>query len=272
MKKILIIERNKTQPKNIPIPKKRNNSFIIMNISQMNNFQEEKEENIHESGSLNIKKVARKKITSLYQYYTIMEEENNNEEDNNGNNKNERYSSTTNINVLNKYSSTSFSKDFSKNNSQIFSKKSYNSISKSQSHKRGKRRSKILSFIYNLSKEIDEYLFNSPTHTETVKEIKNRILELIRKKDNNIKNNSMDAYDLRVLGDPKESPDLDVPPLRDYANVSELMPSALIFIKNPEYFDFDININNNINSFSREKSLDSNSLKKNNREKIMIKI
>ena len=50
------------------------------------------------------------------------------------------------------------------------------------------------------------------------------------------------------------------------------MPSALIFIKNPEYFDFDININNNINSFSREKSLDSNLLKKNNREKIMIKI
>ena len=245
----------------------------------MNNFQEEKEENIHESGSLNTKKVARKKITSLYQYYTIMEEENNNEEDNNGNNKNERYSSTTNINVLNKYSSTSFSKDFSKNNSQIFSKKSYNSISKSQSHKRGKRRSKILSFIYNLSKEIDEYLFNSPTpikinivHTETVKEIKNRILELIRKKDNNIKNNSMDAYDLRVLDDPKESPDLDVPPLRDYANVSELMPSALIFIKNPDYFDFDININNNINSFSREKSLDSNTLNKNNREKIMIKI
>jgi len=67
-----------------------------------------------------------------------------------------------------------------------------------------------------------------------------------------------------------ESPDLDVPPLRDYVNVSELMPSALIFIKNPEYFD--ININSNINSFSREKSLDSNSLKKNNREKIMIKI
>ena len=92
-----------------------------------------------------------------------MEEENNDEEDNNGNNKNERYSSITNINVLNKYSSTSFSKDFSKNNSQIFSKKSYNSISKSQSHKRRKRRSKILSFIYNLSKEIDEYLFNSPT-------------------------------------------------------------------------------------------------------------
>ena len=80
----------------------------------------------------------------------------------------------------------------------------------------------------------------------------------------------MDAYDLRVLDDPKESPDLDVPPLRDYANVSELMPSALIFIKNPDYFY--ININNNINSFSREKSLDSNSLKKNNREKIMIKI
>ena len=245
----------------------------------MNNFQEEKEENIHESGSLNTKKVARKKITSLYQYYTIMEEENNNEEDNNGNNKNERYFSTTNINVLNKYSSTSFSKDFSKNNGQIFSKKSYNSISKSQSHKRRKRRSKLLSFIYNLSKEIDVYYFNSPTPikinigpTETVKEIKNRILELIRKKDNNIKNNSMDAYDLRVLDDPKESPDLDVPPLRDYANVSELMPLALIFIKNPEYFDFDININNNINSFSREKSLDSNSLKKNNREKIMIKI
>ena len=80
----------------------------------------------------------------------------------------------------------------------------------------------------------------------------------------------MDAYDLRVLDDPKESPDLDVPPLGDYANVFELMPSALIFIKNPDYFD--ININNNINSFSREKSLDSNSLKKNNREKIMIKI
>ena len=277
MKKILIIERNKTQPKKIPIPKKRNNSFINMNISQMNNFQEEKEDNIHESGSLNIKKVAHKKITSLYQYYTIMEEENNDEEDNNGNNKNERYSSTTNINVLNKYSSTSFSKDFSKNNSQIFNKKSYNSISKSQSHKRRKRRSKLLSFIYNLSKEIDVYYFNSPTPikinigpTETVKEIKNRILELIRKKDNNIKKNSMDAYDLRVLDDPKESPDLDVPPLRDYVNVSELMPPALIFLKNPEYFDSDFNSCSNINSFSREKSLDSNSSKKNNGNSLVL--
>ena len=52
--------------------------------------------------------------------------------------------------------------------------------------------------------------------------------------------------DLRVLDDQKESPDLIVPPLRDYVNVSELMPSALIFLKNPEYFD--INSNSNINS------------------------
>ena len=273
MKKILVVGEKRKNLKKRHSSKKRNNSSInINNLMRMkNDFKEEKEEDQPESESLNEKKTFTRKNTSLYQSYTILEEEQNEDEDNNGNSINENNSNISNWNSLHKYNSTSYSKDGSKNLSQLFSKRLHSS--KSQEHKKlGKRRSKLLDSIHNLSKTIDVYLFNSGDSikinirpTDTVKEIKTKIILELKNKRYNIISNSTDAYDLRVLDEPDESPDLDVPPLRDYVRVSGLMPPALIFLNNSEFNEKSINTSSVNSSFnlSREKSFDSGSANKN---------
>ena len=236
-----------------------------------NNFKEEKAKSPPESESLNEKKIFTRKNTTLYQSYTIMEEELNEEDDNNGNIINENDNSNiSNLNSFNKLSYNSYSKDGSKNYSDLFSRKIR---SKSQSSKKhGKRRSKLLDSIHNLSKRIDVYLFNTGESikinirpTDTVKEIKTKIIVELRIRNYFLNTTSTDAYDLRVLDEPDESPDLDIPPLRDYVRVSGLMPQALIFLNNSEFNENRNNSGLNRNSYnvSREKSFDSSSAPKN---------
>ena len=268
--KITISERKFRNYKKRRSSKKRNNSSL--NILQFkNNFKEEKGKSPPESESLNEKKTFTRKNTTLYQSYTIMEEEQNEEDDNNGNIINENtISNISNLNSLNKLSYNSYSKDGSKNYSDLFTKKIR---SKSQSSKKhGKRRSKLLDSIHNLSKRIDVYLFNTGESikinirpTDTVKEIKTKIIVELRIRNYFLNTTSTDAYDLRVLDEPDESPDLDIPPLRDYVRVSGLMPQALIFLNNSEFNENRNNSGLNRNSYnvSREKSFDSSSAPKN---------
>ena len=273
MKKILVVGEKSKNYKKRRSSKKRNNSSININnlIKMKNNFKEEKEENQQESESLNEKKTFTRKNTSLYQSYTILEEEQNEDEDNNGNTINDNNSNISNWNSLNKYNSNSYSKDGSKNYSQLFSKRMH--LSKSHELKKhGKRRSKLLDSIHNLSKIIDVYLFNSGDSikinirpTDTVKEIKTKIILELKNKRYNVPTGDTDAYDLRVLDEPDESPDLDIPPLRDYVRVLGLMPQALIFLNNSEINENSINTSSVSSSFnfSREKSFDSGSNQKN---------
>ena len=268
MKKILVVGEKIKNYKKKRSSKKRNNSSI--NINNLIKIKEEKEENQPESESLNEKKTFTRKKSSLYQSYTILEEEQNEDEDNNINTIDENNSNLSNWNSLNKYNS--YSKDGSKNLGQLFSKRMH--LSKSHEHKKhGKRRSKLLDSIHNLSKIIDVYLFNTGDSikinirpTDTVKEIKTKIILELKNKRYNIPSDITDAYDLRVLDEPDESPDLDIPPLRDYVRVSGLMPKALIFLNNSEFSENSINTSSVVSgsfNFSREKSFDSGSNQKN---------
>ena len=251
--------------------KKRNNSSLNL-LQFKNNFKEEKAKSPPESESLNEKKIFTRKNTTLYQSYTIMEEEQNEEDDNNGNIINENDNSNiSNLNSFNKLSYNSNSKDGSKNYSDLFSRKIR---SKSQSSKKhGKRRSKLLDSIHNLSKRIDVYLFNTGESikinirpTDTVKEIKTKIIIELKNRRYKINSTSTDAYDLRVLDAPDESPDLDIPPLRDYVRVSGLMAPAFIFLNNSDFNENTFNSilnSSSIFNISREKSFDSSSGHKN---------
>lgn len=271
MDQIIKIENKLRNNKKRRSSKKRNNSSININFALINkNFKEEKEETQHESESLNEKDNYSRKKTVLYQSYPILEEEQNEEEDNNGNIINEVNSNISNWNSSNKSSYISLSKYYLQNHGNIYNR---NHISKSQENKaHGKRRSKLLDSIHKLSKIIDVYLFKSKDPikieirpTDTVKEIKTKIISKLKEQKYNIQNTSIDAYDLRVLDEPNESPDLDIPPLRDYVKVLGLMPQALIFLENTEFEENSINTssnNSNIN-ISREKSFDSSSMHKN---------
>ena len=276
MEKIIKIDNKINNHKKRRSSTKRQLTLININYPEINkDFKEEKEEYKQESGSLNEKKTYTRRNTSLYQSYPIMEEEQNEDEDNYGDNTteiNSNINNINNINISNKSSYVSLSKYEQKNLSQLFSRKMQFNTTKNQDKKnRGKRGSKLIERIDNLSKNIDVQLFdkkesiNIKIHpSETVKEIKKRILSELKEKKKNIINNSIDAFELRVLDEPNESPDLDIPPLRDYVKVLGLEPKALIFLKNTEFDDDSINTNsiNNI-TISREMSFDSSSMHQN---------
>ena len=275
MKKSITICNKKQNTKKRGSLKKRNKSSISINLALMNkNFKEEKEDNQYESESFNEKKNFSRKNKILYQSYPIMEEEQNEEDEINVNTINEIHSNISNWNSFGKSSYSSFSKYGSKNHSHLFNQRVHSS--KSQENKtHGKRRSKLIDSIQSLSKIIDVYLFNSNDFikikirpTDTVKEIKTKIIAELKNKKYNLTNSSTDAYDLRVIDEPGESPDLDIPPLRDYVRVSGLMPQALIFLNNSEFNDKNgnsLNTSSVSSSFniSREKSFDSSSMHKN---------
>ena len=273
MEKIIKIDNKINNHKKRRSSTKRQLSLININYPEINkDFKEEKEEFKQEGGSLNEKKTYARKNTFLYQSYPIMEEEQNEDDDNYGENTSEINSNINNFNISNKSSYVSLSKYEQKNLSQLFSRKMQFNTTKNQDKKsRRKKGSKLIERIDNLSKNIEVQLFdkkesiNIKIHpSDTVKEIKKRILSELKEKKKNFTNYSIDAFELRSLDDPNESPDLDIPPLRDYVKVLGLEPKALIFLKNSEYDDSSINTSsiNNI-SISREMSFDSSSTHQN---------
>lgn len=114
--------------------------------------------------------------------------------------------------------------------------------SKSQDMKNTRKKSRLLDEIKNLSKTINVFLFDSDEYIQiniypsnTVKEIKTRIIRELKSKKYNLTNTTTDAYDLRLIDEEGDSPDMDFPPLRDYVRVAGLKPIALAFLKNPDY-------------------------------------
>ena len=281
MKNILLINGNKVKHnKKRHSSKKRNYSSININYYEPeNNFKEEKEEDNNQGvESSSLKKTYTRNNTSLYQSYIIHEEDLNEDEDNYNENRDE-----TNNNAIKNNYNNSFNYSYSnyprlgyQKYNQMFSQKMKFNKSRSQDvrHK-SKRKSKLINSILNLSKNIDVYLFKSKNKiniaispNDTVKEVKTKIISEINKKKFNIINPSTDCYDLRVLDEPDESPDLDLPPLRDQVVVSALMPQCLAFLKNSDYNEnssYSSSLNNFSFSFSKEKSFDSSSFHRNNK-------
>ena len=104
------------------------------------------------------------------------------------------------------------------------------------------KKSRLLGEIKNLSKTINVFLFDTDEYikiniypSNTVKEIKTKIIRELISKKYNITNTSTDAYDLRLIDEEGDSPDMDIPALRDYVRVEGLKPIALAFLKNPDY-------------------------------------
>ena len=115
------------------------------------------------------------------------------------------------------------------------------------------KKSRLLDEIKNLSKSINVYIFDSDEFinisiypSNTVKEIKTKIIRELKLNNYNLSTTSTDAYDLRLIDEIGESPDMDFPPLRDYVRVAGLKPQALAFLKNPNF----------VNKPIREKSFD----------------
>ena len=88
------------------------------------------------------------------------------------------------------------------------------------------KKSRLLDEIKNLSQIINVYLFESDESikiniypSNTVKEIKAKIIHELKMKKYNLINTSTDAYDLRPIDEEGDSPDMDFPPLRDYVRV-----------------------------------------------------
>ena len=94
--------------------------------------------------------------------------------------------------------------------------------------------SNINIFLFNTSDKIEiKY-----TSLDTIRDLKYKIIQKL-KEDNKfcskINSNSANAYELRVIDDDEEVPDMDFPPLGDMINVYELKPSKFAFLKNPEF-------------------------------------
>ena len=92
---------------------------------------------------------------------------------------------------------------------------------------------------------VNIYLFNSPdkieikfTSLDTIRDLKYKIIQKLKedkKLCEYVNSNSANAYEIRVIDDDEEAPDMDFPPLGDTINVYELKPSKLAFLKNPEF-------------------------------------
>ena len=223
--------------------KQRNGSLI--NIGFLNykkTFLTEKENKAKDD--LNQKKTyTNKKNILLYDSKIIEEEEQKEEEDNNS----VKHSKTDIENKL-----TKIIIEESPDNSNNSNVKLRKSISQNLAISSGKK-SRLLDEIKNLSKTINVYIFGSEDSipiniypSNTVKEIKTKIIHELKSKKYNLTNFSTDAYDLRTIDEEGDSPDMDFPPLRDYVRVDGLKPVALAFLKNQNF----------ANKVSREKSFD----------------
>ena len=188
-----------------------------------------------------------KKNILLFDSKIIEEEEQNEEDDNN----------SADDNPISKIGKTKINLNqmiFKENNELLESPKmDYLILRPSKSTEIPKIKSKLLDKIKNLSKSIHVFIFDSDEFininvypSNTVKEIKTRIIRELKSKNYNLTTFSTDAYDLRVIDEIGESPDMDFPPLRDYVQVAGLKPQALAFLKNKNY----------ASKASREKSFD----------------
>ena len=264
MKSILLINGPKVRHNKKRHPsKKRNNSSININYFEPEKkFKEKKiEEYNHGGGSISMKKTYTRNNMSLYQSYIIHEEELSDDEDED--NYNENIAEINNNAVKNNYNNynnsvkyffTDYSKfGYQKYNQMYNQKLKFNKLRSSDDRYKNKTKSKLINAILNLSKNIDVYLFKSKNKiniaispNDTVKEVKTKIISELSKKKYKLSSHSTDCYELRVLDEPDESPDLDLPPLRDHVHVSALMPQWLSFLKNSE--------NNDNNSLSNSKN------------------
>ena len=245
---VMVISEGGSSIKKKPSNKDRNVSFVNINISNYKKtFFTEKENKPKEE--INNKKsyISRKNIL-LYDPKIIEEEDLKEEEDNNSADDN----SKTKINT--KYQSKRFLFEENSDNSQHSSKKL--TISKSQDFKKEKK-SRLLDEIKNLAKTMNVFLFDTDEYikiniypSNTVKEIKTKIIRELKAKKYNLTSTSTDAYDLRLIDEEGDSPDMDFPPLRDYVRVEGLKPIALAFLKNPDY------TSKTTNFYGREKSFD----------------
>lgn len=264
MKSILLINGPKVRHNKKRHPsKKRNNSSININYFEPEKkFKEKKIEEYNQGGgSISMKKTYTRNNMSLYQSYIIHEEELSDDEDED--NYNENIAEINNNAVKNNYNNynnsvkyffTDYSKfGYQKYNQMYNQKLKFNKLRSSDDRYKNKTKSKLINAILNLSKNIDVYLFKSKNKiniaispNDTVKEVKTKIISELSKKKYKLSSHSTDCYELRVLDEPDESPDLDLPPLRDHVQVSALMPQWLSFLKNSE--------NNDNNSLSNSKN------------------
>ena len=252
-KKISLLNNIKIIGKGGPIRKKL--SFKMRNSSLYNiNFSNYKktfftEKDCKSKDDLNEKKTyTNKKNILLYDSKIIEEEEQKEEEDNNSVDENSVSKIVKTENRLNMITFEESSDVSSNSNLKLKKSKSKDYTSNSSNKK-----SRLLDEIKNLSKTINVYLFNSDESIEinilpsnTVKEIKTKIIHELKSKKYNLTSTSTDAYDLRTIDEEGDSPDMDFPALRDYVRVAGLKPQALAFLKNPDF----------TNNANREKSFD----------------
>lgn len=255
-KKLLLANDIKIIGEKGQIKKKRSIKFrnsSLINIG-MTNYKKSfilGQGKIQKKEDLNDKKTfTNRKNILLFDTKIIEEEEQNEEDDNNDNN-------SADDNPMSKIGKTEENLNqmiFKENNELLESPKIDDLLLKpSKSTEIPKIKSKLLDKIKNLSKSIHVFIFDSDEFininvypSNTVKEIKTRIIRELKSKNYNLTTFSTDAYDLRVIDEIGESPDMDFPPLRDYVQVAGLKPQALAFLKNKNY----------TNKASREKSFD----------------
>ena len=264
--------------------KKRNNSSMNINIFEPERKFKGKKIEEYNQGGVSLKKTYTRNNMSLYQSYIIHEEELSEDEDKDNYNENmDEINNNTvknnfnNFNKSAKYFYSNYQKFGNPKYNQIYNQKfKFNKLRSSDDKFKNKTKSKLINSILNLSKNIDVYLFKTKdkikiaiSPNDTVKEVKTKIISELTKSKYNISNYSPNSYDLRILDEPDESPDLDLPPLRDQVQVSALMPQWLSFLKSSENNDNTCLFNSMENlseNCSRDISFDSNSIYQNNKD------
>ena len=235
---------------------KKNRSFKMRNCSlnlgfanYKKNFFTEKDNKTQDD--LNDKKTySNKKNILLYDSKIIEEDEEKEVEEKNS----IEQKSLSKIGTDNKLNIIIMEESPNANNSSKTDLKFKKSKSKDFSSTSSGKKSRLLDEIKNLSQTINVYLFGTDESikiniypSNTVKEIKTKIIHELKLKKYNLTNTSTDAYDLRPIDEEGDSPDMDFPPLRDYVRVAGLKPVALAFLKNQDYYT---------NKATREKSFD----------------
>ena len=109
--------------------------------------------------------------------------------------------------------------------------------SKSQDLKNIGKKSKLSDEIKNLSKTINVILFDGDVYIQIniypsniIKENKTRIIRELKSKKYNLTNTTTDTYDLGLIDEDRDLPDMDFTPLRDYVRVAGLKPIELAFL------------------------------------------
>ena len=224
----MILRKNQT--------KKRNISLVNIGVTNYKRkFFTEKENKSNEE--INDKKTYsnRKKIL-LYDTKIIEEEEQNEDDDNNSQDNNNSCSKFLNNDI-------NFNKIISEESQEISPNLKLKSSRSENFDTRGsKKRSKLLEEIKSLSQVIKVHIFESDLcininlyPSNNVKEIKAKIIHELKLKKYNLENSSPNAYDLRIIEEEGEPPDMDFPPLGDFVQVAGLKPHALAFLKNLDY-------------------------------------